>query len=287
MSAEAPVVSVVIRAKDEAASIGRTLDLVAAQRVDAGRVEVIVVDSGSSDGTDAIARGAGARVIHIPAESFTFGGALNRGSQEARAPIIVALSAHAFPPDDRWLARMLEPFADRRVACASGDDRTPDRRRPLTDRITQDVQLAARHPVFGYSNGAGAFRADLWRARPFRTDLPASEDKEWAWHWLHRGRTVVVGPDLQVDHDHSKDSMLDTFDRARREWFALGAFVDLEPYRRRDVLAQWWSDQETYRSRARARLSHRRAARLTGRYVGQRAAARHDWAAAARTSVRP
>jgi glycosyltransferase involved in cell wall biosynthesis len=61
----APLASVVIRSKDEAASIGTTLRALAAQTV-ADRLEVIVVDSGSSDGTVAIAREAGARVLQTP-----------------------------------------------------------------------------------------------------------------------------------------------------------------------------------------------------------------------------
>jgi hypothetical protein len=36
------------------------------------------------------------------------------------------------------------------------------------------------------------------------------------------------------------------------------------------MLREWWTDQDSYRSRSRARLSHRRAARLLGRYAGLR-----------------
>jgi len=106
--------------------------------------------------------------------------------------------------------------------------------------------------------------------RPFREDMPFTEDKEWALHWLRAGGTVVVGPDLAVHHDHSKDPALETFRRARSEWIGLGMYVDLAPHTARDALRLWWSDQKTYRSRSRARLSHRRAARLLGRWAGQR-----------------
>src|SRR5919108_616760 len=50
--------SVIVRARDEAASIGRTLSLLARQTL---VPEVIVVDSGSRDDTVAIARDHGAR----------------------------------------------------------------------------------------------------------------------------------------------------------------------------------------------------------------------------------
>jgi rhamnosyltransferase len=256
---------VVIRSKDEAENIGRTLDLVAASDVD-GEIEIVVVDSGSTDGTDAIARERGAHVISIPAESFTYGGALNTGTAAAHADIVVALSAHAFPSDPGWLGRMIAAFDDPAVACAAGADRDPERA-PLTGPVVQDAALAARHPSWGYSSAAGAFRRALWEERPFRAELPGSEDKEWAWFWLQRGRTVVIDPALCVEHTHSKDPARDLFVRAHREWVGLAMFLDVPPVPLRETVREWWCEQETYRSRRRARLSHRRAARLAGRYV--------------------
>jgi len=59
----APSVSVVVPAKDEADSLPRTLDSVAAQTTDRD-VETVVVDGDSDDATAAVAREHGARVVH-------------------------------------------------------------------------------------------------------------------------------------------------------------------------------------------------------------------------------
>jgi rhamnosyltransferase len=264
-------VSVVVRAKDEAASIGRLRDLVRAQDLDGREVETIVVDSGSTDGTPDIARERGARVIGIPAVSFTFGGALNTGCDEARGELIVALSAHAFPRDPTWLARLLAVFEDPRVACASGELYAAEGGR-LTERVLQDAELLHRQPYWGYSNAAGAFRAELWRQHPFRPDLPGTEDKEWAHHWIERGYVCVVDPEFNVDHDHSKDSLREQYVRSRREWHGYALYLDLPPRGAADVAREWWTDQASYRSRLRARLSHRRVVRLLGMYAGLRRA---------------
>ncbi|MEA2440803.1 MAG: hypothetical protein QOH76_2227, partial [Thermoleophilaceae bacterium] len=101
-----PLATILIRAKDEAESIGKLLQLVASQTV-SDRLETVVVDSGSSDGTVAIARAAGAQLIEIPPEEFTYGRALNIGTAAAAAPIVIPLSAHAFPRHDRWAERMI------------------------------------------------------------------------------------------------------------------------------------------------------------------------------------
>jgi rhamnosyltransferase len=263
--------SVVIRARDEAAAIGETLALLAAQTFDH---EVVVVDSGSRDATVSIAHEHGARVLTLPPDRFTYGRALNVGAEAATDPdVIVALSAHAFPRDPEWLARLVAHFdGDDRVACACGWPRGPDGA-PLTEPVRQDAEMIARNVEWGYSNAAGGFRAALWRARPFREDLPATEDREWSRWALQHGHVFVADPALLVDHDHSEDSLRECFDRYAREHRGFAMFVqDLPPYRLRDAAGEWWSDQGWHRSHARARLDPRRAARVAGKWWGRRAA---------------
>ena len=261
-----PSVSVVIRAKDEGESIGRTLDLLARQTREH---EVVLVDSGSTDATVEIARARGIDVIEIPAKEFTYGGALNTGCAAASGEILVALSAHAFPTDSSWLAEIAAVLADDRVACVCGQHFGPDGA-VLTEPIRQDAALARERPDWGYSNAAGAFPRRLWEEYGFRADLPATEDKEWALHWLDRGYICVLGPQYLVDHDHSKDGLIEQYRRARREWRGLALMGMDEPYPAGQMIREWWADQDSYRSRSRARLSHRRAARLLGRYAGLR-----------------
>jgi rhamnosyltransferase len=264
------MVSVVIRAKNEAADIGRVIELVQAQTLARDRgVEVIVVDSGSTDGTPDIARAAGTTLIEIPAATFTYGGSLNTGCAAARGEVIVALSAHAFPKDEHWLGRVAGCFDDERVAAVCGATFGPDGD-PLRGRVVQDLALAQRNPFWGYSNAAGAFRADLWRARPWREDMPGTEDKEWAWYWLERGYVTVVDPTLEVDHDHFRDPPLSLFTRARREAAGHSMFQDLPPYTAGDLVREWWTDQGGRKNMLRARLSPRRVAQLTGTYVGHK-----------------
>jgi glycosyltransferase involved in cell wall biosynthesis len=268
MSAIEPEISVVIRARDEAASIGRCLALLAAQST-RDPVEVIVVDNASRDCTGEVARDRGATVIPFDVPEFSFGAALNAGAAEARGRLLVALSAHAFPLDERWLARLARALANPQVACASGDRYGPEGE-PLSGRVEQDASLARAHPGWGYSNGAGAFRAELWRERQFREDLPGCEDREWSLHWLERGYRCVVDPRLVVQHDHTHDSLAAIYRRARREAEGLAMFADAANGGRSGLVGEWWSDRRFYSSALRARLSHRRAARLLGGHAGRR-----------------
>jgi rhamnosyltransferase len=265
-----PLVRIVIRSKNEAAKIGVTLGRLAAQTI-ADRAEIVVVDSGSTDGTLEIARRAGVRVIAIPAESFTYGGSLNIGCRDAETPYLVALSAHAPPRDEHWLERLLEPFEDERVCGVCGYERAPDGSE-LKERLVQDEALADAYPFWGYSNSAGAFRTELWREHNFREDMPGTEDKEWAWYWLKRGRLVVVDPTFATDHNHDNEGAIKTFRRARSEWLGFGMYLDLGPYGPRELLHDWWQGLDGYPSHFRARIGRRRIVKLLGRWRGRKLA---------------
>ncbi len=264
-----PSISIIIRARNEAASLPRCLELVRGQKHHGQRAEIVLVDNGSADGSAALALEYGARVVSLPAGAFTFGGALNLGAANAHGEILVALSAHAFLADPGWLDRLARTLSDPMVACACGDRYEPTGR-PLSSAIEQDLAVARAHPFSGYSNAAGGFRAGLWRQRPFRSDLPGSEDREWAWYWLERGYRCVIDPALAVEHDHTHDPVASIYRRTRREAEGVAMFIGGELPEPPPLVKEWWSDTRFYDSRLRARLSHRRAARILGTRAGLR-----------------
>src|SRR2546430_1178125 len=75
-------------------------------------VEVIIVDSGSTDATLDIAREFPTQIIEIPPASFSYGRALNLGVQAASGDYVISLSAHSLPASPYWLTNLLKPFAD-------------------------------------------------------------------------------------------------------------------------------------------------------------------------------
>ena len=259
---------VVIRARDEERSIGRLLHLLERQML---RHDTVLVDSGSRDDTVHVARARGVRVVEIAPSEFTFGGALNLGTEHVRGDVVVSLSAHAFPRDERWLERVTAWFEDPSVACVFGEARDADGG-ALAGPVRQGAAMLRARPEWGYSNGAGAFRRGLWERRPFRTDMPGTEDREWSLWALEQGHVCLLDPALAVDHDHSRDSLRACFERYEREARGFAMAFDLPPFRARDAAREWWSDQGWHRSRARARLDPRRAARLAGKWAGRRRA---------------
>ena len=94
------MLSVVIRCKNEARWIGRCLFALAHQR--RTEIEPVVVDNNSTDGTREVAEQAGARIVPIGDDEFSFGRAINRGFEVARHENVAILSAHCLPVDELW-----------------------------------------------------------------------------------------------------------------------------------------------------------------------------------------
>jgi len=267
--------AVVIRSRDESRWLGRVLDAVLAQSVAA---EVLVVDSGSRDGSVGIARSRGVRVEEIPPGSFTYGRALNLGFGWTAAPLVVALSAHALPADEHWLERLLAPFDDERVVATYGRqlphaDLDPFRRRQVLDywgaAAGDDAPGAVR-----YSNANGAVRRRAWEQRPWDEQLAGSEDHAWGEAVVAAGGRVVYVPEAAVYHSHSEGAR-SVYRRSRAEALGTGAPRQAT----RDALRRWaWVVRGDLRAIAREPRQWRwawwspvfRASEILGEQAGAR-----------------
>lgn len=269
-----PRASVIVRTKDSARTLGRALSLLRAQTIPA---EIVVVDSGSRDDTLAMAHSVADRVIEIPAESFTFGRALNIGAAAASAPIHFALSSHAVPPDTLWIERSLAKYERPDVAGTSGAPTVPGSPAPLTETVYQSLELATRHPYWGFSNTASSWRADVWEQLPFDEALVSCEDKEWAFRVLRAGWTIAVDAQLAVGDSHRREfGLRHLYRRTRLEAEAIASFAPVPPATRAQFLREWQIEvpSPTRLGRWRRRVSPVRFTELLAKHRGHKAAAR-------------
>ncbi|MCK4692385.1 MAG: glycosyltransferase family 2 protein, partial [Anaerolineales bacterium] len=116
-----PKCSIVIRAHNEEQHIGRLLIGIMQQTVK--QVEIVVVDSGSTDATVAIASRYPVKIVNIRPEEFSFGRSLNLGIEQATSEFVVIASAHVYPMYPDWLEQLLLPFSDPQVALVYGKQR--------------------------------------------------------------------------------------------------------------------------------------------------------------------
>ena len=65
--------------------------------------EILVVDSGSTDGTAELARAHGARVISVPCGQFDHGGTRDAALRQTAGEFVLFLTQDALPADERYI----------------------------------------------------------------------------------------------------------------------------------------------------------------------------------------
>ncbi len=226
-----PRTSIVIRTKNEAATLDRVLAKVHAQTEQ--RFEIIVVDSGSTDKTLEIARYYNARIVSIPPAAFRYGYALNLGIENSRGEIAVSISGHTIPYDNLWLANLLHEFEDPDVAGTSSlQIPFPAHPRPAARTFKQTLYARMDKPAllarFLFENSSSAIRGSVWRQVPFDDNIPACEDHQWARQVSRRGYRVTYCPASKVIHSHDLPPPAQ-FRRGSREMWALGKIYLQQP----------------------------------------------------------
>lgn len=213
-------ISLVVRALNEGEHIGRLLTSARSQSRPPD--QILLVDSGSTDETVAVARSHGAEVVHIRPEDFSFGRALNVGCKHATGDVLVFASAHVYPTDDRWLERLVAPFDAPDIALSygsqTGDERTQFSefqvlRRWFPDESDDDQ----RHPFCNNANCA--IRRSVWEGLHYDEELTGLEDLDWANRAHALGHRLAYVSDARVVHVH-EESLAQTVNRYRREAIA-------------------------------------------------------------------
>ena len=237
-------ISVVIRTKNEAKDIGKCLELIKNQ---SGQpLDIILVDSGSTDGTlEIVKQWQDVKIIEMPASEFTFGRSLNIGFEAAKGDVIASISAHAFPCDEYWLENNLKHFDNPDVAGVYGkqvphlDAWPPVQREYLSfygeQLRTQTDPDNSRDHIF--SNANSAIRRHCWEKRKFDEQLTGSEDMEWAWAILKLGYKIIYEPAAGAYHSHN-EPLNKIFKRSYREALALKQIYNNERSLG-DVLMSW------------------------------------------------
>jgi glycosyltransferase involved in cell wall biosynthesis len=186
-------------------------------------VEIILVDSGSTDATLALASRYPVTLLRIEPEAFSFGRSLNLGCAAARGEFIAIASAHVYPVYADWLEQLLAPFADDRVAVVYGKQRGNAATKFSEQRVFQQWfpdHSVPRQSLAFCNNANAAVRKKLWRRRPYNEDLPALEDVDWTTWALGEGYFVSYRAEAEVIHVHD-ETPRGVFNRYRREAMAL------------------------------------------------------------------
>jgi glycosyltransferase involved in cell wall biosynthesis len=212
--------SIVIRAYNEEKYIGRLLEGIRQQTVQ--DVEIILVDSGSTDGTVSVAESFGARTVRIPSSEFTFGRALNLGIQAATRELLAIASAHVYPVYPDWLECLLRPFEAQKIALTYGKQRGPEGAHFSEQQIYYQWYPdngKPRQATAFCNNANAAIRKSLWEKTPYDETLTGLEDLAWAKWAKEQGYDIAYVAEAEIIHIHH-ETPRGVFNRYRREGMA-------------------------------------------------------------------
>lgn len=255
--------TVVVLTYDAEPHIADLLDALEAQD-HPGLIEVLVIDSGSTDRTlEIVAAHPSVRLHRIPNAEFGHGRTRDLGARLATGDVVAYLTDDAVPAGPEWLRELVAPLADdERIAAVVGRQRPrpdavpvvkhdirrvferlgPDHSWSVT-RDAADLDEDARWRAAFYSDANSAARRSLLVGDvPYR-DVDYAEDQRLARDLIDAGHRIAYAP--RAVAWHSNEVTLRTFRRRIEDELRglAGIGVALPPVSRRAAFAQFvkWS----------------------------------------------
>jgi rhamnosyltransferase len=222
-------VSVVIPTLNAGPGFEELLRKLEAQEGDFER-EVVVVDSGSTDGTAHLAARHGAILHSVSKAGFDHGATRDLGISLSSGEYVALTVQDAVPLDESWLGAMVENLRnDGRIAavygrhvprsdaglmtrvlvsnlavadCQRREQQIPDTAEYLSLPPAQKRRIAA------FDNVSSCLRRSVWEEFPFG-EADFAEDLRWGKKVVEAGYTIVYEPRSVVVHSHERGALYD------------------------------------------------------------------------------
>lgn len=177
-------------------------------------LDVLVIDSGSRDGTVAVAEACGLRVHAIDPSEFGHGRTRNLGVQMTDGDVICFLTQDVLPCTPDWPERFAAVLRDPAVAGVYGRQVPRDATSMEMFFVAMNYpsaplrfspQPGGHHPRPGrvlFSNAFSAVRRAVVERIPFAHDARFSEDQLWAHEVLAGGYSIIYEPLAEALHAH-------------------------------------------------------------------------------------
>lgn len=256
-------VSVIIPTKNGGEKFKEVLEMVRKQETDFN-FEVVVIDSGSRDGTVEYIEAMSQiddqiRCYKIEPKDFGHGKTRNFGVSKAKGDFVAFITQDALPYNEKWLANLVDSFRnDPKVAGVFGkhlpyEDTYPIEKKQIIDhfdlgfgkerlevRITdrEDYKKRQGWYIF-YSDNNSCMRKEVMKKIPFK-DVWMAEDQNWAKDILESGYKKVYEPTAIVYHSH-KYSLGQVYKRVYDEFRFHSSVGNVEKASKRDALNFYWN----------------------------------------------
>jgi rhamnosyltransferase len=205
-----PMVSVVYLTKNGGKLFQDSLDSVFSQETDF-TFDVIVVDSGSTDGTLELLQGYDVKLYHVKPSEFSFGLTRDYGFSLTNSEIVLAISQDAVPVGVEWLHDLVYPFEDKSVAVVQSMDILPEWsdvdlfywEKVRKFYYTRDcIKWMEANDNIGISFTSCAIRRDVWEKNQLGK-VEMSEDKVFQKKISNQGYKIFFQEKAKNAHTHS------------------------------------------------------------------------------------
>jgi rhamnosyltransferase len=205
MHMDAPFVTIILRSFNEAWALRDTLPALHAQTY--RNWELIVIDSGSTDGSCDLIRQSNPRsFIQIASHEYNPSRVMNMGMELARSEFGIFINADATPQGKDWLRPLVMALQDSQVAAVYGRQvPRPDCQAVFAhdyDRCFGTRRESAKWEHF-FSMANSGIRKDVWSQRGFSDRFQYSEDDEYTRWCRGRGYKVLYVPESVAMHSHN------------------------------------------------------------------------------------
>lgn len=207
------MISVVLLTRNGGAVLREAISMLATQNV-AHEVEIVAVDSGSTDGTVEYMKANGVRVHRIPGSCFSFGATRDLACSLSKGRVLVVQSQDVVPRDSDYLARLCRPLLDGTADIVQGKTgSTLNARVFVWHRDSKAFYFTSegtlfRRDAFGImlSCECMAIARNVWERTRFGT-APYCEDKALQVRAQALGARIVKVWEPLAWHDHSFDML--------------------------------------------------------------------------------
>jgi rhamnosyltransferase len=202
------VVSIIIRTYNEERYLNDLLNSINNQIINNHIIEIIVVDSGSTDNTLQIAKSYNCTIKKIEKINFSFGRSLNLGCATSNGEILIFISGHCIPANEFWLQNLINPIIKNEVILTYG--------KQIGGKNTKfsELQIFEKYfpteskiPQKGFfcNNANAAILKSEWEKYRFDEDLTGLEDMYLAKKIYDSGLLLGYVSNAIVYHLHHEN----------------------------------------------------------------------------------
>lgn len=201
------LLSVIIRTLNEEKYLDQLLQQIFSQDLNNYSIEVIIVDSGSTDNTLLIAKNYKCKIEHINKDNFSFGRSLNIGCSAAEGEILIFISGHCIPNTNKWILKLIEPIIHENISYTYGRQ-IGNETSKFSEKMIFEKYYPAKSKIpqnnFFCNNANSAIKKNEWLTNQFDENLTGLEDLYLSKKIFLKGRKIGYVSDATVFHLHNE-----------------------------------------------------------------------------------